>query len=192
MELKESVDLVLGAIKAIGKEIALGLAIAGAKVVLNYFDWAEELETLKKDFKISGQEYLILRINLLKTAAILSMIEKTGQRFGRLIILINNIERGGWPAVHGSYNQQQWDLEMETTLRGSAGYLMPTLCLMRSALCVHENHFRNGHPDFPGKTHGLPDFLLKHGQLAIKRSAIKAYIAFKVALMTKGFASRSK
>jgi 3-oxoacyl-[acyl-carrier protein] reductase len=117
MELKGSVALVLGAIKGIGKGIALALANAGAKVVLNYFDWAEELETLKKDFKATGQEHLILRTNLLRTAAISRMIDKAVARFGRLNILINNIERGGWPVVHGPYHQQQWDLEMETTLR---------------------------------------------------------------------------
>ena len=117
MELKGSVALVLGSIKGIGKGIALALANAGVKVVLNYFDWAEELETLKKDFKDTGQKHLILRTNLLKTSAIPRMIEKAVERFGRLNILINNIERGGWPAVHGPYDQQQWDLEMETTLR---------------------------------------------------------------------------
>jgi 3-oxoacyl-[acyl-carrier protein] reductase len=45
------------------------------------------------------------------------MIHKVIDRFGHLDILINNIERGGWPVVHGPYNQQQWDLEIETTLR---------------------------------------------------------------------------
>jgi len=117
MEPKGKVALVLGAIKGIGKGIALALADAGVKVVVNYFDWPEELETLKKDIQNTGQEHLILRTNLLKTAAISRMIEKAVDRFGRLDILINNIERGGWPAVHGPYNQQQWDLELETTLR---------------------------------------------------------------------------
>ena len=38
-------------------------------------------------------------------------------RFGRIDILINNIERGGWPVVHGAYTREQWDLELATTLR---------------------------------------------------------------------------
>jgi 3-oxoacyl-[acyl-carrier protein] reductase len=117
MELNGKVALVLGAIKGIGKGIALALANAGVKVILNYFDWPEELEALKKDLKRTGQEHLILRTNLLNTAAIPRMVKKAVDRFGRLDILINNIERGGWPAVHGPYNQQQWDLELETTLR---------------------------------------------------------------------------
>jgi 3-oxoacyl-[acyl-carrier protein] reductase len=117
MELEGSVALVLGAIKGIGKGIALSLADAGVKVAVNYFDWAEELEALKTDLADTGREHLILNTNLLETEAIPRMIRNVIDRFGRLDILINNIERGGWPVVHGPYVQKQWDLEMETTLR---------------------------------------------------------------------------
>jgi 3-oxoacyl-[acyl-carrier protein] reductase len=133
MKLNGSVALVLGAIKGIGKGIALALANAGAKVVLNYFDWAEELETLKKDIKDTGQDHLIIRTNLRRTAAIPRMIEKAVNRFGRLNILINNIERGGWPVVHGPYDQQQWDLEMETTLRAKRWVFDAALPHLKSA-----------------------------------------------------------
>jgi 3-oxoacyl-[acyl-carrier protein] reductase len=44
-------------------------------------------------------------------------MEEVITRFGRLDILINNIERGGWPVVHGPYTEEQWDLELATTLR---------------------------------------------------------------------------
>jgi 3-oxoacyl-[acyl-carrier protein] reductase len=117
MELKGRVALVLGAIKGIGKGIALSLADAGVKVAVNYFDWAEELEALKTDLAGTGREHLILKTNLLETEAIARMIRKVIDRFGRIDILINNIERGGWPVVHGPYDQKQWGLEMETTLR---------------------------------------------------------------------------
>jgi 3-oxoacyl-[acyl-carrier protein] reductase len=117
MELKGRVALVLGAIKGIGKGIALSLANAGVSVALNYFDWEEELPALKNDFAAVSADHLILRTNLLETQAIPAMIHEVIDRFGHLDILINNIERGGWPVVHGPYHQQQWDLEMETTLR---------------------------------------------------------------------------
>jgi 3-oxoacyl-[acyl-carrier protein] reductase len=45
------------------------------------------------------------------------LVQAVVGRFGRLDILVNNIERGGWPVVHGPYVREQWDLEMETTLR---------------------------------------------------------------------------
>ena len=117
MELNGKVALVLGAIKGIGKGIGLALAAQGVKVALNYCDWEEELESMKKDFSDSGGQHLIIQTDLLKVDKIPGLIRQVIDHFGRLDILINNIERGGWPVVHGSYVPQQWDLEMQTTLR---------------------------------------------------------------------------
>ena len=117
MELQGKVALVLGAVKGIGKGIGMALARRGAGVVLNYYDWEEELDALKRDFKDCGREHLIVKTNLLDVDQIPDLIGKTIDRFGRLDILINNIERGGWPVVHGAYVRDQWDLEMETSLR---------------------------------------------------------------------------
>ena len=117
MELNGKVALVLGAIKGIGKGIGLALAEQGVKVALNYFDWQEELEDLKREFSHFGGQHLIIQTDLREVDEIPELIHQVVDRFGRLDILINNIERGGWPVVHGSYVPQQWDLEMQTTLR---------------------------------------------------------------------------
>jgi len=117
MELDGKVALVLGAIKGIGKAIGLSLAEHGVRVALNYFDWEEELEGLKQDFADTGHPHLILKTNLLEVEKTAGLIQQVVDRFGRLDILINNIERGGWPVVHGPYIPEQWDLELETTLR---------------------------------------------------------------------------
>ena len=117
MVLKNKAALVLGAVKGIGKEIGLALARKGAKLALNYFDWPDAVEDMKKDFADSGAEHLILKTDLLDTDKIGGLVEKVVARFGRLDILINNIERGGWPIVHGAYQREQWDLEFATTLR---------------------------------------------------------------------------
>ena len=117
MELEGKVALVLGAIKGIGKGIGLSLAKQGVKVALNYFDWEEKLEGLKRDFAPTGHSHLILKTNLLEVEKSAGLIQRVVDRFGRLDLLINNIERGGWPVVHGPYVPEQWDLEMQTTLR---------------------------------------------------------------------------
>jgi 3-oxoacyl-[acyl-carrier protein] reductase len=117
MELNNKVALVLGGIKGIGKAIGLGLIRQGARVVLTYYDWEESLEKMKQDFADTGKDHLIIKANLCNTDEIQNVITQAVDRFGQLDILINNIERGGWPVVHGAYTQQQWDLEMATTLR---------------------------------------------------------------------------
>ena len=111
------VALVLGGIKGIGKAIGLALVNEGVRVALTYYDWEESLEEMTQDFAATGKEHLIIKVNLCNIDEIDDMMAKVINRFGRLDILINNIERGGWPVVHGAYTRQQWDLEMETTLR---------------------------------------------------------------------------
>jgi 3-oxoacyl-[acyl-carrier protein] reductase len=117
MELQGKVALVLGAIKGIGKGIGLSLGREGVQVVLNYFDWEESLEEMKQDFEDTGCDYHIVRTDLLDIDKIPSLVDEVIEKFGRIDILINNIERGGWPVVHGPYVGEQWDLEMATTLR---------------------------------------------------------------------------
>ena len=67
MELKGKVALVLGAVKGIGKGIGVALAQGGANVALNYFDWEEGLDELKKIVAETGQDHLIIKTDLLKT-----------------------------------------------------------------------------------------------------------------------------
>ena len=117
MELNGKVALVLGAVKGVGKGIGIALAKEGIKVALNYFDWEESLDEMQRDIAETGQDHLIIQTDLLKTEKIPGLIRKVVDHFGHLDILINNIERGGWPVVHGPYVKEQWDLEMETTLR---------------------------------------------------------------------------
>ncbi len=114
---KNRVALVLGAIKGIGKAVALSLAKTGIRVATTYYDWQENLETLKQDLTAAQTPYLLVEIDLCDTDKIDGLIDQVINRFGRLDILINNIERGGWPVVHGPYVRDQWDLEMATTLR---------------------------------------------------------------------------
>ena len=110
--------LVLGGIKGIGKALALDLAAQGMAVAVNYFDWENSLSSLERDLKSTGAPFLILKNNLLDSGVnIPALVRTVVKHFGRLDILINNIERGGWPIVHGHYTQDQWDLEMATTLR---------------------------------------------------------------------------
>ncbi len=117
MELNNKVALVLGGIKGIGKAIGLSLIRQNVKVALTYYDWEESLDEMEQNFADTGKDHLIIKANLRNTDEIQKMMAQVIDRFGQLDILINNIERGGWPVVHGAYTPEQWDLEMETTLK---------------------------------------------------------------------------
>jgi 3-oxoacyl-[acyl-carrier protein] reductase len=133
MELAGKAALVLGGIKGIGKAIALALARAGIAVAVSYFDWEEELVALNSEIAAAGRKYLILKADLRQVEDIPLMVQAAAERFGRLDILINNIERGGWPVVHGPYVREQWDLEMETTLRAKRWVVAAALPLLKAS-----------------------------------------------------------
>ena len=116
MAAEERVALVLGAVKGIGREIGLSLACRGIRTVLTWHDWEESHAEMEGAFEAVGVEHEIVRVDLTDTDAIEGLLETVIRRFGRLDILINNIERGGMPVVHGGYTRNQWELEVATTL----------------------------------------------------------------------------
>jgi 3-oxoacyl-[acyl-carrier protein] reductase len=117
MEIHGKVALVLGAVKGIGKGIGIALADQGAKLILTRHDWEAEFEAMDQAFAVSRAEYHILAADLRNPSDVERMAGFIRDKYGRLDILINNIERGGWPTVHGRYTEAQWDLEIETTLK---------------------------------------------------------------------------
>jgi 3-oxoacyl-[acyl-carrier protein] reductase len=117
VDLKGKVALVLGAVKGIGRGIGLALAKEGVRVALAYHDWEEHVKDMEVAFAATDTEHLIVKTDLTEPVQIRSLIDKAIQKFGRIDILINNIERGGWPVVHGPYAPEQWDLEVATTLK---------------------------------------------------------------------------
>jgi 3-oxoacyl-[acyl-carrier protein] reductase len=116
MDLQGSVAVVAGGIRGIGLAVAVELARSGVKCVLPYYDWLGDLEEMHRQLRDAGPEYYATTADLSVLEDVERVIEETLARFGRLDILINNIERGGWPVVHGPYTREQWNLEFETTV----------------------------------------------------------------------------
>ena len=130
MEISGKTALVLGAAKGIGKAVAKGLADQGARIVVTYFDWPEAAETMQREFSDAGYDFLAIHRDLRDPVQVAGLFADIGRRYGGLDILINNIERGGMPIVHGPYDSNQWDLEMETTLKAKwwvAHHALPML-----------------------------------------------------------------
>ncbi|RLC05870.1 MAG: 3-oxoacyl-ACP reductase [Deltaproteobacteria bacterium] len=140
MQIKGKVALVLGAVKGIGKGIGIALAQEGAKLVLTRHDWEDAFESMEKDFLASKAEHTIIAADLRNIKDVERLALRIKEKYGRVDILINNVERGGWPTVHGEYLEEQWDLEMETTLKAKQwvfSSVFPLLKKSRDAVVIN-------------------------------------------------------
>ena len=114
------IGLVLGASRGIGLAIARTLARNGVRLALPWFDWPESAMAMEEEFGGHDSRHLTIRVDLREPEEVAQLMAQISERLGGLDILVNNIERGGMPVLHGSYQQEanrdQWQLEMETTL----------------------------------------------------------------------------
>jgi 3-oxoacyl-[acyl-carrier protein] reductase len=121
MNLSGMTALIPGASRAIGRAIANELGKLHVNLVLPTFDWPESISEMEEEFSDKGFPFLSLPVDLRSEDAVKRLIKSSQDHFGGLQILVNNIERGGMPVVHGSYdlphNHEQWDLEITTTLK---------------------------------------------------------------------------
>ena len=137
MELNGKIALVLGSAKGIGKAIGFALAAEGATVIFTYHDWPEDAALMRRELDELAGDHLAVQVDLRDPHEVEKLIHDIHEKFGTLHILINNIERGGMPIVHGSYdrpvNTGQWDLEMDTTRKAKWWVFHHALPLLKSA-----------------------------------------------------------
>ena len=121
-ELHGRVVLVPGASRPIGRAIAHSFARRGATLVLPvYPDWPESNQEMERQFSSAGYDFFCPPCDLTSSEQTRALLDDVKERYGVLHYLINNIDRGGMPIVHGPYelevNRQQWQLEFDTTLK---------------------------------------------------------------------------
>lgn len=128
--------LVLGASRGIGLAVARTLAGHGLRLALPWLDWPESVAAMEKEFG-GKEDHLLLRADLRQKEAVADLMAAIDERFGGLDILVNNIERGGMPILHGGYdravNHEQWQVELETTLHAKWLVFTGALPLLRRA-----------------------------------------------------------
>lgn len=137
MKLSEKNGLVLGATRGIGLAIARKLAERGVRLALPWFDWPDSCRDMEKEFAAMNMGHITMQADLRDQDSVVDMVQTINAQFGSLHILVNNIERGGMPVVHGSYhrqeNRKQWQLEMDTTLHAKWLVFEQSLDLLRRA-----------------------------------------------------------
>ncbi|MBW1637247.1 MAG: SDR family oxidoreductase [Deltaproteobacteria bacterium] len=131
MHLRNKTVLIPGASRPVGRAIARRFGKEGAFLILPCYDWPEDTAEMKEEFQQAGFSFHTRTTDLRIDSEVQQLAEEIKKRTGHLDFLINNIERGGMPVVHGSYdlehNKNQWNLEVETTLK--AKWLLYHHCL---------------------------------------------------------------
>ncbi len=89
-ELEGQVALVTGSARNIGRAINLALADAGAKVVINALNSADEARALAEEIEAAGGEAMACIADIREESAVADMMKVVAKRFGGLNILVNN------------------------------------------------------------------------------------------------------
>jgi 3-oxoacyl-[acyl-carrier protein] reductase len=129
--LKDKVALLTGASQGIGRETALALAEAGAKVAACARN-EEKLAALVNEIVNAGGEALAVKTDVADAEQIKTGFKQVLEKFGRLDILVNNaaITRDGL-AVR--MKQDDWDAVIRTNLTGAHLCIQQALSTMMRA-----------------------------------------------------------
>jgi len=115
-KLDGKVAVVTGGSRGFGKAIALGLAEAGADVVVASRTQAD-LDAVAQEIKSIGRESLAIACDMLDRASIENLANKTIEKFGKIDILVNNAGQG-WTLPFLKMSEEQWDQILNINLKG--------------------------------------------------------------------------
>jgi 3-oxoacyl-[acyl-carrier protein] reductase len=115
--LKDKVAVVTGASQGIGRETALALSEAGAKVAVAARN-EEKLAALVAEISAAGGEAVVVKMDVADAEQVKAGFKQVLKKFGRLDILVNNaaITRDGLAL---RMKQDDWEAVIRTNLTGA-------------------------------------------------------------------------
>jgi NAD(P)-dependent dehydrogenase (short-subunit alcohol dehydrogenase family) len=116
--LKDKIAIVTGASQGIGKAIALGLAEAGAHVVLAKHPGPrmEEIEAVRAEIVAMGRRAMIVQTDVGVVSEVQALMDATVAEFGRIDILVNN---AGWTGTNDALDvtEEEFDKTVSSSLK---------------------------------------------------------------------------
>jgi 3-oxoacyl-[acyl-carrier protein] reductase len=89
-QLQDQVTIVTGASRGIGRAIALSLASAGAKVVVNYASSSSAAEAVVAEIVAMDSEAIALQADVSQADQVDAMVSAVMDKWGRIDVLVNN------------------------------------------------------------------------------------------------------
>jgi 3-oxoacyl-(acyl-carrier-protein) reductase len=129
--LKDKVAVVTGASQGIGRDTALALAEAGAKVVVAARN-EEKLAALVSDIAAAGGEAFLVKMDVADPEQVKAGFKQMVEKFGRVDILVNNaaVTRDG---LAMRMKKEDWDAVLQTNLTGAHLCIQQVLPVMMKA-----------------------------------------------------------
>ena len=124
--LEGQVVVVTGAGRRIGREIALTLGRAGARVVVNYNQSRADAHATVQKIKDGGGQAIAMRADVARPVQVRRMFQAVQERFGRLDLLVNNAGIF-FPVQWDKLTEKHWDLILGVNLKG------PFFCAQEAA-----------------------------------------------------------
>jgi len=115
--LSGKVALVTGASRGIGKAISLGMAEAGADLVLASRS-LPDLEAVAQEINQMGRKTLVVSANLRHLTQIDNLVAKAIDEFGHIDILVNNAGTNPFFGSVFDIDDRMWDRTMGLNLKG--------------------------------------------------------------------------
>ena len=138
MEIEERVALVTGGAHRVGRALVLGLARAGADVVIHYHSSREAAEETAREVRSLGRRAETVRDDLADPDAATRLADAVERSMGRLDVLVNNasmFESGRFRDV----TVEDWDRVMDVNLRAPFLLLQATAPMLESSQGVAVN-----------------------------------------------------
>ena len=116
--LLDKIAVVTGASQGIGRAVALGLAHAGAHLVLAKFPEKrqDEIKAVQAEIEALGRKAIIVQTDVAEVDQVRALMDKTKETFGRIDILVNN---AGWTGTTPALDvtEEEYDRTMAASLK---------------------------------------------------------------------------